>query len=208
MKDLGEPQPLLLNSKTDDFVYPETSNGEIEFSQGESIKLYCSSGFRAPFNGTKSIRASCVSGRQFQVDKEVFNFSEFICTELPKHSTRRTNQTCTDGAIVEIGFQTDSKWLQLMRMCHNETIASTSWVQYIQNPVNRGYQHSFKRVRFEQSDFYKGTFFLHVTYFDNLLRARVLFKTTHDFMYIISLCLLFAFNIQCHFLFQYIFFSF
>lgn len=68
-----------------------------------------------------------------------------------------------DGVIAEIGFQTDRKWLHLMRVCHNETLGSTNWVQYKQNPSNRGYQKAIERVPFVQGDFYQGI--LHVTHF-------------------------------------------
>lgn len=162
-KSLGEPQPLLLNSKTDEFLFPESSNGEIEFSQGEAVKLYCTNGFRLPFIGKKSIMASCVAGNQFQVDDKFIDISQLVCIEPPVHTIRRTNDKCPDGVIAEIGFLTDRKWLHLMRVCHNETIGSTNWVQYKQKPANRGYQHMMKQVAFVQGDFYQGI--LHVTYF-------------------------------------------
>lgn len=162
-KDLGEPQPLLLHPQTDEFLFPESSDGEIEFSQGEAIKLYCSHGFRLPFDGKKSITASCVAGKQFKVDKNLVDISRLVCIDSPEHNVKRTNEKCTDGVIAEIGFQTDRKWLHLMRVCHNETIGSTSWVQYKQIAANRGYQHSIKQVHFVQGDFYQGI--LHVTYF-------------------------------------------
>lgn len=110
--------------------------------------------------------ASCIAGRRFEVDKNAVDFSSFVCTRLPKHSIRRTTDSCSDGKIAEIGFQTDQKWLPLMRVCHNETIAATKWVQYKQKPANRGYQSISKReskrgkkhIDFVQADFYKGTY--------------------------------------------------
>ncbi|XP_055307167.1 uncharacterized protein LOC129571388 [Sitodiplosis mosellana] len=155
-KDLGEPQPLLLNPRTDEFLFPKTSDGEIEFSQGDGIKMYCTHGFRSPFDGKKSIMASCVAGKQFKVDNNLVDVSRLVCIQYPEHNVRRTNDKCTDGIIAEIGFQTDRKWLHLMRVCHNETIGSTNWVQYKQNPANRGYQHAIKQVDFVQGDFYQG----------------------------------------------------
>lgn len=159
-KDLGEPQPLLLDSQTDEFRLPESSDGKIEFSRGETIKLYCSQDFRSPFNGKKSIMASCIAGKQFKVDKTVVDFSKFVCTKMPEHTIRRTNDSCMDGIIAEIGFQTESKWLPLMQVCHNEKIGATNWVHYKQKPANNGYQKSLTRVRFGQSSFYQGI--LHV----------------------------------------------
>lgn len=155
-KDLSEPQPLLLDSKTGDFVFPPSSDGEIEFARGENIKLYCSRGFRAPFNANQSLIASCIAGRQFKVGKNVVDFSKFVCTESSVHSLRRTNNHCSGGVIAEIGFQTDQKWLHLMRICHNESVASTHWVQYKQLPSNRGYQHLDRKPSFKQGDFYEG----------------------------------------------------
>lgn len=158
-KDFGEPQPLVLNAHTDEFLFPQLGDGEIQFSHGETIKLFCSTGFRAPFDDKKSIIASCVAGKQFRINKTVLDLSQLVCTNIPKRSTQRTNDTCSDGIIVEIGFQTDRKWLKLMRLCHNETIGSTNWVQYKQTPANRGYQH-MKENEFIQDGFYEGT--LHV----------------------------------------------
>lgn len=137
----------------------DTSDGEIEFSRGEAVKLYCSEGFRSTFKGKKSIMATCVAGRQFKINTEIVDISKLVCTDSSKYIARRTNNTCTAGVIVEIGFEADQKWLHLMRMCHNETIGSTNWVQYKQIPSNNGYQRSIKATRFVQGDFYKGTHF-------------------------------------------------
>lgn len=158
-KDLGEPQPLLLDPSTDDFLYPHSSQGLIEIDARETIKLYCSNGFRTPLtsNGSESLLATCVSRKTFSVNKQKIDFSKIACNDAPAHTQKRTNETCSSGVIVEIGFQTDRKWLRLMRVCHNEERGATNWVQYNQKPENRAYQRSSKRVDFRQGDgFYEG----------------------------------------------------
>lgn len=207
-KDLGEPQPLLLDSRTDEFLYPETSDGEIEFSRGETVKLYCTEGFRSTFRGKKSITATCVAGKQFKVDTKIVDISKIVCTDSPKHIARRTNNTCTAGRIIEIGFQIqndanekDEKWLQVMRVCHNETIASTNWVQYKQQPSNRGYQHSGKAIRFVQGDFYEGKTHFTRDIFSIIIETRFAnnsrFLMCHLFFFFCSLSLV-SFFVRFH----------
>lgn len=154
--DLGEPQPLLINPETNEFLVPTAGDGFIEIEQDENIILYCSRGFSAPFKGD-TIVATCISGTEFLAQDEEVEFHELTCTRLPEHSTRRTRQQCIGGEIVQIGFEFgEEKWLNLMDVCHDEEKGATLWVHYYQNPENQGYQRSYPRINFIQSDFYKG----------------------------------------------------
>lgn len=153
---MGEPQPLLIHPNTDKLWLPSSSDGNIVIEQDETIELYCTKGFQAPFKGN-TIIATCMSGIEFLVEDEEVDFNQMACTELPQHSTRRTEKSCIEGEITQIGFQIENdKWINLMDVCHDETKAVTRWVHYHQSPVNAGYQRSFPRINFIQSDFYEG----------------------------------------------------
>lgn len=157
-RDLGSPQPLYMRSDNGQFVFPSTSAGIIELNQNESIDLFCASGFRGTLEShkNKTITAYCVSETKFRVDQKNFEFNEFACHVLPPHQPKRTNRTCTNGQILEVGFQTETNWLVQLTICHNFTYGSTRWVQYTQNPWNQGYQQNFPRIRFIQGDLYEG----------------------------------------------------
>lgn len=155
-RDIGEPQPLLLRAETEEFMFPASSRGEIKLNKGEVIELYCSNGFRGPFEAENTIFASCVSDTQFFAGGERITFNQLACNELPDHKQIRTNATCADGSIFEIGFQAENKWVNLMTVCHNEELGSTSWVHYFQNPENQGFQRAFPRIPFIQGEFYEG----------------------------------------------------
>lgn len=157
-RDLGNPQPLYLRSDNGQFLFPQTSAGVIELNNNETVDIFCPSGFRGRLETqkNKTISAQCVSGSRFRVGDQQFAFNEFACRQMPQHRQRRTNQTCTNGQIVEIGFQTEKTWLKLITVCHNTTIASTRWVHYYQNPANQGFQRGFPRIGFIQGDLYNG----------------------------------------------------
>lgn len=83
-------------------------------------------------------------------------FNQLACTQSPVHVPKRTNRTCVDGVIIEIGFIAENNWLSLMEICHDEELGSSSWVHYYQNPENLGYQRSYPRISFIQGGFYRG----------------------------------------------------
>lgn len=155
---MGDPQPLYLRSDNGQFLFPQTSAGYVEVNNNESVDVYCPSGFRDRFNEhkNKTLSVYCVSGNQFRVGNVKFRFNELRCQRLPPHRTKRTNETCTNGQIIEIGFQTEQNWLKLITVCHNFTFSSTHWVHYYQNPENQGLQQGYPRIRFIQADLYEG----------------------------------------------------
>lgn len=157
-RDLGSPQPLYLRSDNGQLLLPHSSAGIIEVANNGSIDVFCPSGFRGRFQGhsNRTLSTQCVSGTQFRVDGEQFEFNELACRVLPQHEQRRTNRTCTNGNIIEIGFQTESNWLLLLTVCHNSTFGSNRWVHYYQNPENQGWQRGFPRIRFIQGNLYSG----------------------------------------------------
>lgn len=157
-RDLGNPQPLYLRSANGQFLFPQTSRGIIELNNNQSVDVFCSFGFRGNFEKykNKTITTHCVSGTQFRVGNENCEFNELACRRMPQHQQKRTNHTCPNGEMVEIGFETETNWLKLISVCHNETEGATRWVHYYQNPENQGFQRGFPRIRFIQGDLYTG----------------------------------------------------
>lgn len=154
--NIGEPQPLILRPGTNESWTPSSSAGNIVVDQNENVKLYCTKSFNAPFKGN-TIIATCVGGILFFAEGIEVSFTNFTCTELPVHSTRRSDQKCIGGKITNIGFKFGvERWLNLMNVCHDEQNGLTHWVHYHQNPENRGFQRQYPRIGFIQSDFYAG----------------------------------------------------
>lgn len=147
---------MILDPETDNFILPDTNNGRTTFLSGETIKLYCGNGFHKPFFNQSSLNITCGSNGLFYANNKSVKFSDFACNDFPEHSYRRTNQTCGDSNVIEIGFQIEQKFQRLFQICHNEQIGKTNWVKFKLTSLNRGYQKRGTRVHFVQGDFYKG----------------------------------------------------
>lgn len=134
-------------------MLPRTSAGIIRLNQNAAIELFCSHGFRN-ITADNSMIVRCVEDTSFAINGAVMDFSEIACNAMPAHTARRTNRTCRNGEIAEIGYNVGSKWLNLMDVCHEPILAATRWVHYHQNPWNRGFQRGFPRIPFIQGDFF------------------------------------------------------
>lgn len=135
-------------------------DGYLEVPYGYAIQLFCPDSFLAPFERLQSIKAYCVGGQNFRVEKQdfiLFNLKHLQCKSWPKYSARRTGSTCNGGtSLIEIGFQVEGGFLQMMDVCHDEVDEVTRYVHHKLTPYSSEYQRGIDRPKFTEGDFYQG----------------------------------------------------
>lgn len=154
---LPEPQPLLIVPNTERFLEPQGSNGIIYMSLGESVELYCSGSFIAPFTNTKTLIANCISGNIFSVYGVNYAFNALACTGQVFHTARRTSRRCgllAQQQLSEVGFEVGTRFLRIMDICHDEVTETSLYAHYVQTPANEGFQRSFPRPSFLTGNFF------------------------------------------------------
>ncbi|XP_073841495.1 uncharacterized protein [Musca autumnalis] len=154
--DLNDPAPLFTKFGTLEWLEPNPS-GVVELKAGESIDMYCSKSFVAPFTNQVKVTANCHGGFTYLVEGQKYNFSDFSCSAWPVHTVRRTGRSCNGGTdLLEVGFEVSDGFLQTMDVCHDEVNEVTRYVHHVLTPSSNGYQKSVNRPSFKPGDFYAG----------------------------------------------------
>lgn len=85
---VGRPTPLFILPNTVNFKRTEDSQGTILFNSGEQILLACPGNYNrfrlSNLNGQEVI-ATCISGLQFKVQEQIYDFSHLTCSEVFNH---------------------------------------------------------------------------------------------------------------------------
>lgn len=159
---LGEPQPLILNPVTNDFLYPDGQDnvGVLTFRTNQEVDLYCSTGFANPASTANRLTAVCESGTNFIVKSSMLSFSEIACKAYPFHSVRPTGRTCanTQGVELQVGFDIGDKFLDFIDLCHDEVNEVSLYSHTKISYLNFGYQSGFPRPSFMSTGFFNGKY--------------------------------------------------
>lgn len=155
--NLPEPQPLLLNPHTNEFIKPFNKNGSILLRNGFEVKLFCTRSFTKPFVNTKKLTVTCDHENKFNWNGKLYDFKSFNCTNQVYHTARKTNASCYNNTaeIIEIGFKLDdNQFVQLMNVCYDQILQRTWYSHYVLTPESIGFQKSFPRTNFIQEKFF------------------------------------------------------
>lgn len=80
---------------------------------------------------TTTIRASCVSGQNFRISNQVYQWSQLRCSRVASATSRFTNRTCTGGREAEIGFNLgDGRFVRQILLCFDTAAQTTLYTQY------------------------------------------------------------------------------
>lgn len=160
--DLGEPQPLILNPTTNDFLYPDGLDniGVLTFNTNQQVDLYCSTGFATPASSSNRLSAYCESGINFSTTYGVKNFTEITCKAYPYHSVRKSGNTCANfqGIELQVGFDIGDKFITYMDLCHDEINEVSLYSHIPMSALNYGYQSGFARPSFVSTGFFNGKY--------------------------------------------------
>jgi hypothetical protein len=155
----ASPQPVFIRPGTTQFFHPANRLGQMQFTAGQAIELWCSGNFASPAGASNLISATCVSGQTFRFGSTNFNFNAFRCQTWPTFTTRRiSSPRCfNNGIFVDVGFQvTSTRWLQVYRVCH-DLVQEVNWYTFYRfTPISDANQRNVERPRFLQADFFPG----------------------------------------------------
>lgn len=118
---------------------------------GETIELYCTGSFVAPFTSTQILFATCMGNDLYDVRGHIVEFNTLRCTAQVTRAARRSpQQICSHNATsIDLGFRVDAeRFLKIMDVCHDEVLESTHYSYYLQTPANAGFQRAFPRPAF------------------------------------------------------------
>ncbi|XP_037956069.1 uncharacterized protein LOC119685759 [Teleopsis dalmanni] len=168
-KDLSKPhelQPLYIVPNRSNFWQPNLK-GQIEIPHGASIELYCTKSFanatdnnstlqKIPKN-TRTLKPLCLQDKTFILHGEKFEFQQFVCTRPVRYTVERTSKVCTENGahIYRVGFNiTKQRFIETMKICHNDNLLSTHYTQHMLLPGSLHYQKYVKRLNFSKAGYF------------------------------------------------------
>ncbi|KAL9908424.1 uncharacterized protein ACN427_004106 [Glossina fuscipes fuscipes] len=179
--DVNEPQPLYLVPGTTQFWLPN-ERGLLSIPRGATIELHCSKGFSNATkqynesNGLKMLQnsrticLSCLQDKIFLWQGEKHELRQFVCTEHIRYKVERTNEPCgmmpatgmTNAAMsssareYRVGFSATHKgrFLETMRICYDEALLRTYYVQHTLSPAILHMQKFVKRLSFSKAGYF------------------------------------------------------
>ncbi|XP_055626250.1 uncharacterized protein LOC129768548 [Toxorhynchites rutilus septentrionalis] len=154
-KDLSLKQPLFLVPGTTRYFTPIINTTDLLFHEGELIELFCTRGFAD--SKAHSIVTSCNGNDEFVYGDELYNISQLSCKSPAFHVAIRTDERCfNNGTLVKIGFELDTRFLQLYEVCFDEIVRRTHYVKHHLSPWNSRHQPT-TRPYFIQGAFFPDT---------------------------------------------------
>lgn len=142
---LEEPQPLILQPGTSNFLYPNSTSGIVQVNEGAQVELYCSDSFAQI--GAQSITIRCEGGTKWTYNGASYDFKYFNCRNYPFHVAKRSGKTCFEGAtVINVGFEvTGSRFIPVYDVCFDEKLERTHYVTHFFTPAHLTYQSAFPR---------------------------------------------------------------
>lgn len=149
-----EPQPLYLVPDGD--WWPINGKGQMIVDSGQSMELYCSVKFAAPFASETHVIATCVQGTTFKVGSTEHSFCDFKCNSWPYFTARKVGDKCPGGVTLESGFNVGSRFVRSSTICFDEDVEATRYVNHTLEPGSDFYQTAVPRVTFITAGFFGG----------------------------------------------------
>lgn len=149
--DLSDPQPLVLRpeggQRNDAFFLP-TSGDTIPLSESQIVQVACPNGnviVSGTSTGSVTGQATCTNGL-FSIAGKNVPFSSITCSIIPYHTARFTGNTCLSNfREAEIGFLINSRFIQIMTACFDQSRQHTPYTEFPLTKTIGGYQSGFPR---------------------------------------------------------------
>lgn len=151
--DVSEPQPLIFTGDSSDFtsviLEPYGKQPEFVVSPGQSIWLACPGPGNYLNNSNRrsqEARATCIGGRQFEVESRVTEFSAITCNVLPRHEAKRTGSKCLgQHEEIQIGYQLDNRFHRIIEICRDNATFATYYSRFRLSGSIRHVQSGYPR---------------------------------------------------------------
>ncbi|XP_066590165.1 uncharacterized protein [Prorops nasuta] len=163
-KDLSEPQPLILKSDDEDFLYPD-SKGYLTLNEGEKLRVACP-GSRVHYknaNISDEATLKCIEGTMFSlmsgeklVQKKV-SLRNVTCASYPSPIIREAEQIDDNLVEYEFGFLTkNNDFYHLFNILHDLSMHYTIFAHVKIISGIKAAQKSFPRKNFKKDGFFTG----------------------------------------------------
>ncbi|XP_011502648.1 PREDICTED: uncharacterized protein LOC105366035 [Ceratosolen solmsi marchali] len=134
-KDFNERQPLVLQSNSNEFLYPSKSfSSDLKFTFCESLRIACPQDNITVFSSKLNISEAtlkCYGLLFFNVAGTGYSapVKRISCAQPPLAEANTTSITCPNGTIAHIGFRLQNSGFlpTIDEICHNETLGQTHW---------------------------------------------------------------------------------
>lgn len=143
---------------------------------------------------TRTLRPRCMHDKTFLWRGEKYQFKQFVCQQPAKYMVEQLHEKCPtmsdDQAPVEaqmyrVGFNiSNSRFLETMRICYDDTVLRTLYVQHALLPASIHFQKFIKRLNFSKAGHFKDVNMNHLyTQQSQRQQAATLLEGRHEHLF-------------------------
>ncbi|GBP15094.1 hypothetical protein EVAR_73578_1 [Eumeta japonica] len=114
---------------------------------------------------TKTLRPRCLHNKTFIWQNEKYDLQQFICEQSPKYTVEQLHDKCTtmiddraslNAQMYRVGFNiSGNRFLETMRICFDDMVLRTLYVQHKLLPASIHFQKFIKRLNFSKAGHFK-----------------------------------------------------
>ncbi|KAJ8667405.1 hypothetical protein QAD02_009068 [Eretmocerus hayati] len=167
-EDLGQNQPLILQSNSNEFLYPsKCRSGTIQLLFYQSLRTACPQDnlvVRSSKLNVSESELKCYGLSIFEVTGSTYpaKISKVNCERPPVPLAESRNTSCTNGTLARIGYslRSGAEFVSVIdELCHNETLGQTHWAHHTLGSSSRKRQRDLGQA----ATFVKGPFYQNIT---------------------------------------------
>lgn len=146
---------------------------------------------------TRTIRPRCLQDKNFLWHGEKYEFRQFVCMQSARYMVEQLNEKCpdmTDGEasiseLYRVGYNVSGgpgggRFVETMRICHDNTRLRTMYVQHKLLPASVHFQKSVKRLNFSKAGYFKEFNMQHLySHYNQQQQASVVLQGQHGHLF-------------------------
>ncbi|OWR50933.1 dsRNase, partial [Danaus plexippus plexippus] len=151
--DFGQPQPVYINRRTNNYLAASGNSGQIRLGGGEEVIVSCpnNQAIRHPniVSTVHTATARCVSNNLFSGAGWLNGnraFGQLTCAGHAFYQAQQTSTRCfNNGVVIRVGFSVNNRFYPLYQSCYNQNRMEVLYVWYNQNANNAVHQNGVGR---------------------------------------------------------------
>lgn len=160
---------LKLNRSIDDPFYLPDENGNFTFIKGEAVNVTCTAGSVILDSLTlnqSNLVAACISGVQFEINKQYINISQLNCTQSATHFAKETGKKCPGSNYTELAVTLDvpPPFPPHIISCFDHGLKNVLYTWYNLTSHISGQSSLARETDFQESTFYNLTLDVNILY--------------------------------------------
>ncbi|XP_061378948.1 uncharacterized protein LOC116766363 [Danaus plexippus] len=162
--DFGQPQPVYINRRTNNYLAASGNSGQIRLGGGEEVIVSCpnNQAIRHPniVSTVHTATARCVSNNLFSGAGWLNGnraFGQLTCAGHAFYQAQQTSTRCfNNGVVIRVGFSVNNRFYPLYQSCYNQNRMEVLYVWYNQNANNAVHQNGVGRPSWLAGGFFPG----------------------------------------------------